>query len=67
MPRRTSRGPGRSPAAVERGFPSTVPAVVEAMSEPELPWSGTHATGEWDITVPAYLDTRERYVDARGF
>jgi acetolactate synthase-1/2/3 large subunit len=54
-------------AAVERGLAVDGPAVIEAMSEPELPWSATHATGEWDITVPAYLGTRERYVAARGF
>jgi acetolactate synthase-1/2/3 large subunit len=53
--------------ALERAFRAGGPAVVEAMSEPELPWSGIHATGEWDITVPAYLQTREQYVNSRGF
>ncbi len=54
-------------AALERAFAAGRPAVVEAMSEPELPWSGVHVTGEWDITVPAYLQGREQYVSSRGF
>jgi acetolactate synthase-1/2/3 large subunit len=38
------------------------------MTASDLPWSGMHSTGQWDITVPAYLgEARERYVEARGF
>jgi acetolactate synthase-1/2/3 large subunit len=59
--------PGDLGPALERAFHVGGPAVVEAMSEPELPWSGIHATGEWDITVPAYLEAREQYVNSRGF
>jgi acetolactate synthase-1/2/3 large subunit len=55
-------------AALERAFATEGPAVIEAMSEPELPWSGVHAAGEWDITVPAYLsEHRDEYVAKRGF
>jgi acetolactate synthase I/II/III large subunit len=59
--------PAKLGAAIERGLAVEGPAVIEALTEPELPWSSTHATGEWDITVPAYLKTREKYVAARGF
>ena len=39
-----------------------------AMSCREIPYSLMHPTGWWDITVPAYLgETRDDYVDARGF
>ena len=54
--------------AIERAMAVGGPAVVEAMSDSELPWSGVHAVGEWDITVPAYLgEARARYVAERGF
>jgi acetolactate synthase-1/2/3 large subunit len=54
--------------ALERAFAVGGPAVVEAMTVSELPWSGMHATGEWDITVPAYLgEKRDEYVAGRGF
>ena len=44
------------------------PVVIEAMSCREIPYSLMHPTGWWDITVPAYLgETRDDYVDARGF
>jgi acetolactate synthase-1/2/3 large subunit len=54
-------------AALDRAFAAEGPAVVEALTEPELPWSAIHAVGEWDITVPAYLSGRESYVAQRGF
>ena len=54
--------------AVERGFSTDGPVVIEAMSARELPWSEMHPTGWWDITVPAYLgDGRQDYVAKRGF
>jgi acetolactate synthase-1/2/3 large subunit len=54
--------------AVERGFATEGPVVIEAMSARELPWSEMHPTGWWDITVPAYLgDGRQDYVAKRGF
>jgi acetolactate synthase I/II/III large subunit len=54
--------------ALERAFAAEGPAVVEAMTDHQLPWSNIHATGEWDITVPAYLgDKRDEYVAKRGF
>ncbi len=54
--------------ALERAFAAGGPAVVEAISDSELPWSAVHAVGEWDITVPAYLgEHRRRYVEGRGF
>jgi acetolactate synthase I/II/III large subunit len=59
--------PGDLGAAIERGFEADGPAVIEAMTDPELPWSSIHAVGEWDITVPAYLKGRDSYVSARGF
>jgi acetolactate synthase I/II/III large subunit len=59
--------PDELAAAIERGFAVDGPAVIEAMTEAELPWSAIHAVGEWDITVPAYLDGRQAYVAARGF
>lgn len=60
--------PAELGAALKRAFDAGQPAVVEAMTEPELPWSDMHATGQWDITVPAYLgDKRDAYVAARGF
>jgi acetolactate synthase-1/2/3 large subunit len=60
--------PAELGAAIERAFAAEGPAVVEAMTEGELPWSDLHSTGQWDITVPAYLGgSRERYVAARGF
>jgi acetolactate synthase I/II/III large subunit len=55
-------------AALQRAFDVEGPAVIEAMTEPELPWSNIHAVGQWDITVPGYLgEARDRYVAARGF
>jgi acetolactate synthase I/II/III large subunit len=55
-------------AALERALAAGGPAVVEAMSDSALPWSGVHAVGQWDITVPAYLgEKRETYVAQRGF
>jgi acetolactate synthase-1/2/3 large subunit len=60
--------PAEIGAALERAFAVDGPAVVEAMTVSELPWSAIHATGEWDITVPAYLgQARDRYVSGRGF
>jgi acetolactate synthase-1/2/3 large subunit len=60
--------PAELGAALERAFAAEGPAVVEAMTEPSLPWSGIHATGQWDITVPAYLGVnRDDYVAQRGF
>jgi acetolactate synthase-1/2/3 large subunit len=60
--------PAELGAAVTRAFASGGPAVVEAMSARELPWSLMHPTGWWDITVPAYLgETRDEYVEKRGF
>lgn len=59
--------PAELGAAIERAFAAEGPAVIEAMTDPELPWSNIHAVGEWDITVPAYLEAREGYVSARGF
>jgi acetolactate synthase-1/2/3 large subunit len=54
--------------ALERAFAAEGPAVVEAITDHQLPWSNIHATGEWDITVPAYLgDKRDEYVAKRGF
>jgi acetolactate synthase I/II/III large subunit len=54
--------------AVERGFATEGPVVIEAMSARELPWSEMHPTGWWDITVPTYLgDGRRDYVTQRGF
>ena len=54
--------------AVERGFSTEGPVVIEAMSARELPWSEMHPTGWWDITVPAYHgETRDYYVSKRGF
>jgi acetolactate synthase-1/2/3 large subunit len=54
--------------ALERALAAEGPAVIEAMTEAELPWSNIHAVGQWDITVPGYLgDARERYVGQRGF
>jgi acetolactate synthase I/II/III large subunit len=54
--------------AVERGFATEGPVVIEAMSARELPWSEMHPTGWWDITVPAYLGGgRQDYVAKRGF
>jgi acetolactate synthase I/II/III large subunit len=60
--------PAELAGALERAFATGGPALVEAMTESDLPWSGMHSTGQWDITVPAYLgEARERYVEARGF
>jgi acetolactate synthase I/II/III large subunit len=59
--------PAELGAAIARGFAADGPAVIEAMTDAELPWSAVHATGEWDITVPAYVPGRESYVAARGF
>jgi acetolactate synthase-1/2/3 large subunit len=60
--------PAELGGALERAFAAGGPAVVEAMTVSDLPWSGMHATGEWDITVPAYLgEKREEYVAGRGF
>jgi acetolactate synthase-1/2/3 large subunit len=54
--------------AIERGFATEGPVIIEAMSARELPWSEMHPTGWWDITVPAYLgDGRRDYVTKRGF
>jgi acetolactate synthase-1/2/3 large subunit len=54
--------------AIERGFATEGPVVIEAMSARELPWSLMHPTGWWDITVPAYLgEARAEYVSKRGF
>jgi acetolactate synthase I/II/III large subunit len=54
-------------AALARAFAAPGPAVVEVMTDAELPWSSVHATGEWDITVPANVAGRAQYVAARGF
>ena len=60
--------PAELGAALGRAFALDGPAVVEAMTVSELPWSGMHNTGQWDITVPAYLgEKREDYVTKRGF
>jgi acetolactate synthase-1/2/3 large subunit len=55
-------------AAVERGFATPGPVVIEVISARELPWTKMHPTGWWDIAVPAYLgETRDDYVSKRGF
>jgi acetolactate synthase I/II/III large subunit len=60
--------PAEIGGAVERAFATDGPVVIEAMTAYELPWSGMHVTGWWDITVPAYHGhTREDYVAKRGF
>lgn len=60
--------PAELGGALERAFAAGGPAVVEAMTVSELPWSNMHATGEWDITVPAYLgEKRDDYVASRRF
>jgi acetolactate synthase-1/2/3 large subunit len=60
--------PAELGAAIERAFASGGPALVEAMTDSDLPWSDMHSTGQWDITVPAYLgDKRAEYVADRGF
>jgi acetolactate synthase-1/2/3 large subunit len=60
--------PAELGGALERAFAAGGPAVVEAMTVSDLPWSAMHATGQWDITVPAYLgEKREEYVAGRGF
>jgi acetolactate synthase-1/2/3 large subunit len=60
--------PAELGAALGRAFAVDGPAVVEAMTVSELPWSAMHNTGQWDITVPAYLgEKREHYVTKRGF
>jgi acetolactate synthase I/II/III large subunit len=54
--------------AITRAFAADGPVVIEAMTAYELPWSGMHVTGWWDITVPAYHGhTREDYIAKRGF
>jgi acetolactate synthase-1/2/3 large subunit len=54
--------------AIRRALAAGSPAVVEAITDSELPWSSVHAVGQWDITVPAYLgETRRLYVEQRGF
>lgn len=60
--------PNEVAAAVERGFATPGPVVIEVISARELPWTEMHPTGWWDITVPAYHGaTREEYVSKRGF
>ncbi|MDT5152748.1 MAG: acetolactate synthase large subunit [Mycobacterium sp.] len=60
--------PGQLAAAVERGFATPGPVVIEAISARELPWTEMHPTGWWDITVPAYHgEVRDDYVAKRGF
>jgi acetolactate synthase I/II/III large subunit len=60
--------PARLAAAIERGFATEGPVLIEAMSAHELPWSEMHPTGWWDIAVPAYHgETRDEYVAQRGF
>ncbi len=59
--------PAELAAAIQRGLEVEGPAVIEAMTDAELPWSAIHAVGQWDITVPAYVDGRAAYVEARGF
>jgi acetolactate synthase-1/2/3 large subunit len=60
--------PAELGGALERAFATRGPAVIEAMSANELPWSAMHPTGWWDITVPAYHDeTRAEYTAKRGF
>jgi acetolactate synthase-1/2/3 large subunit len=53
--------------ALERALAASGPAVVEAITEPELPWSAIQGVGEWDITVPANVPGRARYIQSRGF
>jgi acetolactate synthase-1/2/3 large subunit len=54
--------------AIQRGFATRGPVVIEAMTATELPWTEMHPTGWWDITVPAYHgETRDSYVEQRGF
>jgi acetolactate synthase I/II/III large subunit len=60
--------PDQLAAAVERGFATPGPVVIEAISARELPWTEMHPTGWWDITVPAYHgQVRDDYVAKRGF
>jgi acetolactate synthase-1/2/3 large subunit len=60
--------PDQLAAAVERGFATPGPVVIEAISARELPWTEMHPTGWWDITVPAYHgEVRDDYVAKRGF
>jgi acetolactate synthase-1/2/3 large subunit len=60
--------PGELEAALRRGFSEGQPLVVEALTAREYPWSGQHADGWWDITVPEYLTAaRAKYVEKRGF
>lgn len=55
-------------AAVRRGLEGSGPYLIEIMSANALPWTRLHATGWWDITVPAYLgEKRDAYVKSRGF
>jgi acetolactate synthase-1/2/3 large subunit len=61
------KAPDELAPALERALAADGPAVVEAITEPELPWSGIQGVGEWDITVPANVPGRARYVAARGF
>lgn len=59
--------PAELAPALERALATDGPAVVEAITEPELPWSAIRGVGEWDITVPANVPGRARYVESRGF
>ena len=59
--------PGDLAPALERALAASGPALVEAMTEPELPWSAIQGAGEWDITVPANVPGRAQYIQSRGF
>jgi acetolactate synthase I/II/III large subunit len=60
--------PDRVADAISRALTAEGPVLIELMSAHELPHTAMHATGWWDIAVPAYLGaTREEYVEGRGF
>jgi acetolactate synthase-1/2/3 large subunit len=53
--------------ALERGFSSGVPAVIEVTVERTYPLSGSPAVGWWDVPVPTYLTAlRKTYEQERS-
>jgi acetolactate synthase I/II/III large subunit len=56
--------PNEIQAALKRAFESGKPAVIEVLTNRELPHAGLTATGWWDVPVPQYLAAARAEYDA---
>lgn len=55
--------PEEAKPALRRAFNSGKPAVIEVIVDREFPFSGTEATGWWDVPIPGYIEDRRHDYD----